>query len=381
MGRGYSGPSRPVANVAGNLNEVHAPMNRITRELLRVVESVVYGPIYGKLQYLIRSPEPLDAETAWNSITQVHPKLVTWFVFAYPPRILRPLLIAAKMRQDHVLGIGAHYDVSNDFFELWHDKVHRFYTAGDFHSPEETLEEAQTHKADRFIELLEPRAGEKILELGPGWGPMLRRIHEETGDKASLYGYTLSEQQLKYNNENDGFQVEFRDFVTTDYPSEFFDKVYSVEAIEHCRPRDIPMLARKLYAAMKPGGVAVHQYSCRMAEPLPTTVCSAQLFFPGSIASSYGHMFRSWEAAGFRIVKQDILDYRPTLRAWFDRLIANRDRAVKLVGAHNYNRYLLMCSSSWRYINSGWGQTVRVTMQKPKVRTGTSARRSEPALV
>jgi cyclopropane-fatty-acyl-phospholipid synthase len=354
-------------------------MNRLARETLRIVESIVYGPIYGKLQHMIRSPRPLDPDVAWNSIVRVSHPLVTWFVFAYPPKFLRPLLIAAKMRQDHVLGIGEHYDVSNEFFELWHDKVHRFYTAGDFHSPDETLEQAQSHKAERFIELLEPRAGEKILELGPGWGPMLRRIHEETGDKANLYGYTLSQEQLKYNRENDQFQVEFRDFVTTDYPPEFFDKVYSVEAIEHCRPRDIPMLARKLFAATKPGGIAVHQYSCRMAEPLPTTVCSAQLFFPGSIASSYGHMFRSWEAAGFRILGQDILDYRPTLRAWFDRLIANRDRAVELVGVRNYNRYLLMCSSSWRFINSGWGQTVRVTMQKPKVRSPAAAEHPELA--
>jgi cyclopropane-fatty-acyl-phospholipid synthase len=352
-------------------------MNLLTREALRIVESIVYGPIYGKLQHMIRSPTPLDPEKTWKSIVSPSPPLVHWFVFAYPPRFLRPLLIAAKMRQDHVLGIGEHYDVSNEFFELWHDKTHRFYTAGDFHSPDETLEEAQSHKADRFIELLEPRAGEKILELGPGWGPMLRRIYEETGDKENLYGYTLSQEQLKYNRENDQFQVEFRDFITTDYKPEYFDKLYSVEAIEHCRPKDMPTLARKTFETLKPGGIAVHQYSCRMAEPIPTTACSAQLFFPGSVASSYGHMFRTWEAAGFRILSQDVLDYRPTLRAWFDRLVANRDRCVELVGVRNYNRYLLMCVTSWRYINSGWGQTLRVALQKPKVRTPKTVDRPE----
>jgi len=340
-------------------------MNTIARNLLRVVESVVYGPIYGFLQYLIRSPTPLDPDFAWNSINRDIPKFAAWFAFAYPPRILRPLLIALKMRQDHALGIAAHYDVSNEFFKLWHDTTHRFYTAGDFHSPDESLEEAQSRKADRFIELLEPQAGEKILELGPGWGPMLRRILKTTGDKDSLFGYTLSQEQLKHNRDNDRFRMEYRDFITTDYEPESFDKIYSVESLEHCRPRDVPMLARKLFAAMKPGGIAVHQHSCRMAEPTPTTACSAQLFFPGSIASSYGHMFRSWETAGFRILSQSILDYRPTLRAWFDRLVANRDRAVELVGVRNYNRYLLMCSTSWRFIDCGWGQTIRVQMQKP----------------
>jgi hypothetical protein len=84
-----------------------------------------------------------------------------------------------------------------------------FYTCADFHSREETLEEAQQHKADFILNLIDPKPGEKILELGCDWGPMLKRIHQHTGDKENLYGITLSKEQAKYNDEHNGFQVEF----------------------------------------------------------------------------------------------------------------------------------------------------------------------------
>lgn len=341
-------------------------MNFLAREALRIVESVVYGPVYGLLMHMIRSPEPLDPDYAWNVVKEKYP-LVTWIGTNYPPGIVRPLLVAAKMRQDHVLGIAEHYDLSNEFFELWLDKAYRFYTAGDFLSPDESLETAQRRKADRFIELLQPRAGEKILDLGPGWGPMLRRIYEETGDKENLYGYTLSREQLNYNDQTDRFRVSFRDFIKTDYEPEFFDKLYSIETLEHCRPKDIPTLARKLFQTLKPGGIAVHQYSCRMAEARPAICACAHIFFPGSQASSYGHMLRTWEKAGFRVLSQEIVDYRPTLRAWFDRLVANRDRVIELVGVQAYNRYLVMCSCCTESFSRGYGQNIRIALQKPKV--------------
>jgi cyclopropane-fatty-acyl-phospholipid synthase len=340
-------------------------MNLLARSLAFPLEMFVYGPAYGTIQFLIRSPQPLDPEKTWNFLAGDIPPPLEWFKRAWPLWFLRRLLVAAKMKQDHVLGISEHYDVSNEFYALFLDKKYMFYTCADFPTGRETLEEAQTIKADFILNLLQPMAGEKILELGCGWGAMLKRIHEHTGDKENLFGYTLSKEQVEYNQTHNGFNVEFRNFVTTDYPEGFYDKIYSIGAWEHVRPKEVPLVTSKLYNALKPGGRLVHHFFCRPNEQVPSTYTVAQIFFPGSVSDSYRHHIRSFEAAGFRVVHQSVHDYRDTLRAWFERLAENRERAIELVGVSTYNRYLVFFAASWRYFQDVTGMLVRLAMIKP----------------
>jgi cyclopropane-fatty-acyl-phospholipid synthase len=195
---------------------------------------------------------------------------------------------------------------------------------------------------------------------------MLRRIHEETGDRSSLSGFTLSREQLSFNQHQGRFDVTLTNFVTTAYPESHYDKIYSIGAWEHVRPNEIPALLRKLFRAMKPGGRLVQQFICMPSDRLPTTVLIAeQTFFPGSALSSYRHQAQSWEAAGFAAVEQSIHDYRPTLRAWFDNLAANRDRAVSLVGVNRYNEFLVFFAGAWRCFKDCEGFVLRVALRKP----------------
>ena len=113
------------------------------------------------------------------------------------------------------------------------------------------------------------------LFLDLGWGAMLKRIHEATGDKANLLDYTLSENQVRYNRQHNDFQVELKNFITCDYPREAFDKIYSIGAWEHVRHRNAPLALRKLYAALKPGGRIAKQFFCPFTE---TPTSSAIVF-------------------------------------------------------------------------------------------------------
>ncbi len=339
-------------------------MNLLSRLPLAVAESAVYGPSYGVLNFLIRSPKPLDAETAWKTVAGAPPAAVNWIRNAWPPVFLRGALIAAKQRQDHVLGISAHYDVSNDFYKLFLDKKYMFYSCADFLTGRETLEEAQQNKADFILRLIDPKPGEKILELGCGWGAMLKRLYEATGDKENLSGYTISKEQVAYNETHNGFQVEFRNFITTDYPAEAYDKIYSIGAWEHVRPREVPELLGKLYQAIKPGGRLVKHFFCRLQERFPPSAVVSQLFFPGSVNSSLRYHIRACEAAGFRVSHASIHDYRPTLRAWFDNLDKNREQALQLVDVQTFNRYMVFFPASWRYFDDMTGFVVRLRLEK-----------------
>jgi cyclopropane-fatty-acyl-phospholipid synthase len=337
----------------------------ILRVLLFPLELAVYGPSYAFLQFLIRSPRPLDPEYVWREITKEPPPGLKWLVRNYPPRFMRRWMLAMKIRQDHLTGIAYHYDVSNDFYKLFLDQRYMFYTCADFHSPEESIEEAQQHKADFLLELIDPQPGEKILDLGCGWGSMLKRIYEKTGDRDNLFGYTLSEQQVRYNEEHNAFHVEFKNFVTGDYPQAFFDKIYSIGSWEAVRPAELQPTTRKIYAALKPGGRLVKHFFCRGEEGLFATIACGQIFFPGHLGAPYKVHLDAFEQAGFIVRQRTIHDYRPTLRAWFDRLVEHQDEALNIVDVRTYNRYLVFFPASWRYFQEGRGMLIRWVMEKP----------------
>jgi cyclopropane-fatty-acyl-phospholipid synthase len=97
---------------------------------------------------------------------------------------------------------------------------------------------------------------------------------------------------------------------------------------------------------------------------LPAAAVISQIFFPGSINSSFRYHIRACEAAGFRIAHTSVHDYRRTLRAWFDNLVKNRERAIELVGVQTYNRYLMFFAASWRYFDQMTGFVVRMILEK-----------------
>lgn len=327
-------------------------------------ETATHGPFYSLAQSRIRGQRPLDPEENWDFWTKTRNGLLVKAIGHYPPGFLRKILVRAKLKADHKVGIAAHYDVSNEFYKLFLDKKYLFYSCADFNGDDETLEQAQENKANFILKLIEPRAGERILELGCGWGAMLRRIFEETGDRENLFGYTLSREQLAFVKESYNFNVTFTDFISTSYAKESFDKIYSIGAWEHVRPDEIPSLLLKLHQALKPGGRLVQHFFCLTDRGLPTSMVMAQIFFPGSLLSPYRDQKAAWQRAGFRLTHESIHDYRVTLRAWHDNLVANKEKAIELVGVRTYNKYLVFFSVSWRVFNEGQAQVYRWVLEK-----------------
>ena len=155
-----------------------------------------------------------------------------------------------------------------------------FYSCADFHSPTDTIEQAQLNKANHILSLLDPKPGEKIIELGCGWGSMLRHIQASIGDSANLYGITLSRDQVSYIRDKFGFNILLNDFVSVDYGVETYDKIYSIGSLEHVRPDDILPLYKKLHAALKLGGRAIlHFFSLNGIDPVPTSSAWRTGFF------------------------------------------------------------------------------------------------------
>lgn len=340
-------------------------MKNLFRHLVFPFHVLVYGIAFALVKYLVRAPKPLDPEATWKILTEKQPAFIRWIVENYPPSWWRRIVHARHYTQSHELGIAEHYDVSNDFYKLFLDRKYMFYTCADFHADTTTIEQAQTNKAEFIQALVDPQPGEKILELGCGWGSMMKHMYQATGDKENLYGWTISNEQVAYNQQENGFNVEFRNFITCDYNDEEFDKIYSIGAWEAVRPADHAQLMDKLYRTLKPGGRLVLHFFCFNADWRPANSTCGFIYFPGHVLSSFRFYQEEFERAGFHITAKSMHDYRPTLKAWFDRLIEKKEEAQRIVDMETYNRYVTFFPASWNYFNEGNGMLIRWVLDKP----------------
>jgi cyclopropane-fatty-acyl-phospholipid synthase len=146
-----------------------------------------------------------------------------------------------------------------------------------------------------------------------------------------------------------------------------FDKIFSIGCWEHIRRWDLRPTLDKMFRALRPGGRMVTHFFCGLERSVPVAGLVGQIFFPGTATPPYGVQLRTAQAAGFRVMHQSIHDtYKETLRHWFERLVANRERAIELVGVQTYNKYLLFFPCSWKYFDDVQAILLRIVLEKPR---------------
>jgi cyclopropane-fatty-acyl-phospholipid synthase len=329
-----------------------------------VSDFIARGPLYAIANARIHTPVALDVEENWRFWTEPKAAIWEWLARSYPPEPARVAYLDAMLDATHAQGIEAHYDISNDFYALFLDTKYRFYTCAEFHNDTETLEQAQTNKAKYLQSLLNLNGDEKLLDLGCGWGAMLQFL-KDAGHHGELTGFTLSKEQQSYAARELGLNVSLTDFITHEFGNATYDRILSIGSIEHVRPTELESLYQKIYDALVPGGLAVHQFFSLARAAYPTSMVMVQLFFPGSLLVMHHTHIEAAERVGFNITHDSIHDYRPTLRAWYDRLTANQTQALELVGLEIYNRYMTFFPISWLFFQQHEADLHRIVMAKP----------------
>lgn len=341
-------------------------LNEAWRRGRALVDTVRFGLAYAIVRYFVSAQEPLDPDFVWAFITGKAPAWQSSFINGYPFRFQRRWLLARAFSRTHAEGIQEHYDISNDFYRLFLDRDLMLYSCADFEAPHDTIETAQRRKADYLLGLIRPVAGDRILDIGCGWGGMMRHIHAHTGDKAGLRGMTLSKEQARYVRENFGYEVLLEDFISTAFEPSSYEKIYGIGSMEHVRAHEVEPLLLRLHRALVPNGRLVLQFFSLNTDDLPTSMITGQIFFPGSALSLYADFVRAARNAGFDITHDSSHDYRPTLRAWFNRLVENREEALKLVGLEIYNRYLTFFAVSWAFFDQKQATLHRFVLEKSR---------------
>ena len=315
-------------------------------ELLRVlirnraeVEAVIYGSWAGRLFYRIK--HLLHRNTRANSQKNIH----------------------------------AHYDLGNGFYGLWLDETMNYSSAlfnGDMAQP---MADAQLAKVRRALTEAAVKPGDRVLEIGCGWGALAEMATTEMG--ANITGVTLSTEQLAYANARmQRLGVDHRaDLRLQDYRDigdAPFDAVCSIEMVEAVGREYWPTYFGAVSKLLKPGGRACIQSividDAFYERYIHSTDFIQQYIFPGGCLPCPRVFKQQAEAAGLEVETSFSfgLDYAETLRRWRDRFLAERNAVLANGFDERFVRiwefYLAYCEAAFDERNI---DVVQYTLRKP----------------
>jgi len=253
---------------------------------------------------------------------------------AYEVRSLRSFGIKHAKRRD-ADAISHHYDVSNRFYELVLGPS-MAYTCACYPSDGATLEQAQEHKHDLVARKLGLQPGMRLLDVGCGWGGMVRHAARNYG--VSALGVTLSAEQAGYARERNTAEgldhlVEVRHLDYRDVTETGFDAVSSIGLIEHIGVANYPAYFRFLRSRLRPGGTLLNHGITRpdnLHPGLRRRGFIGRYVFPDGELTGSGDIVRAMEDAGLEVQHQENLrvHYARTLARWCENLEENWDECV-----------------------------------------------------
>ncbi len=316
-------------------------------ELLRVflinrkeVEDVIYGSWLGRLAYRIR--HLLNRNTRANSQKNIH----------------------------------AHYDLGNAFYELWLDDTMNYSSAWFEGNLEQPLRDAQHAKVRRALRMAQVRAGDRVLEIGCGWGALAEMATTEFG--ASITGVTLSTEQLRFANARmqrvgTAHRSDLRLQDYRDIHGGPFDAVCSIEMIEAVGREYWPTYFSTIAQQLKTGGHACIQSIVIRDELFERYIRSTdfiqQYIFPGGCLPCPREVHAQARLAGLEVVDEFAFgaDYAETLRRWRERFLAEKARVLQTGFDERFIRiwefYLAYCEAAFAQSDI---DVVQYTLRKPQ---------------
>jgi cyclopropane-fatty-acyl-phospholipid synthase len=310
------------------------------------------------------TPPPIDARTK----ARLAAAAVRAGALSEVPRIpsveLRPQGRRHSIMRDR-RAVTYHYDVGNDFFALFLDES-MTYSCAVWSRGAKTLEEAQDTKRELVCTKLALREGERVLDVGCGWGSFA--VHAAKRHGVHVTGITLSEPQAvraRKRAEEEGVadRVEIRVMDYREVAGERFDAIASIGMVEHVGAANIDAYAGTLARLLEPGGRLLNHGISRLrygeAEAGPF---SERYVFPDAAPLHLSRVQAALERTGFetRHVEGFRMDYARTLREWQRRLESNRDEAVRIAGVERMRVWEVYLRAARRGFETGFTSIYQV---------------------
>ncbi|MFL2852428.1 MAG: class I SAM-dependent methyltransferase [Candidatus Pelagibacter sp.] len=253
-----------------------------------------------------------------------------------------------------------HYDIGGErgekLYDIFLDKTHRLYSCAYWKKDTQTLEEAQQNKIDHIIKKLDIKRGEKILDVGCGWGGMAFEIAKQKN--CELTGISLSKNQINYckiKAKELGLSNQVK-FELVDYReiNGQFDKIYSVGMFEHVGKKFYNTFFKSMNKLLKDDGIFLLHTIGVVDKPTPPNKFINKYIFPGGVCPSFSQIIQPIEKTGLIVADTETLirHYDKTLENWLKRFLDKKnvikdlfdERFVKM-----YEFYLSSCAAAFKY--------------------------------
>ncbi|MGH6711853.1 MAG: class I SAM-dependent methyltransferase [Bradyrhizobium sp.] len=253
--------------------------------------------------------------------------------------------------------VAHHYDLDGRLYSLFLD-ADRQYSCAYFETPDTTLDDAQLAKKRHLAAKLLIGRGDRVLDIGSGWGGLGLYLAEMSG--ADVTGITLSSEQLQVANARAGEKnLDHRaKFLLRDYRDipDTFDRIVSVGMFEHVGVGFYETFFKRCAELLSDDGVMVLHAIGRSTGPDATSPWITKYIFPGGYIPAVSEVIPAIESAGLLVCDIEILrmHYAETLKAWRERFMARREEAVRLYDerfARMWEFYLAGSEMSFRKQN------------------------------
>ena len=261
--------------------------------------------------------------------------------------------------------IEHHYDVSNDFYRLWLDPA-MVYSCAYFPTGTETLDAAQNAKLDHILTKLMIKPGERLLDIGCGWGALVMRAAQKYGARA--VGVTLSKNQYALACEcvaqaGLGARVEIRlqDYRDLDAGDGQFDKITSVGMFEHVGLKHLPAYFAKIHSLLKNGGLVLNHGITSTdpgsgASPLGAAKFIDKYVFPHGELPHISLALKDMQGAGLEALDVECLrrHYARTLTLWSENYEARSEAIRALVDETTFRVWRVYLAGCAHAFTQNW---------------------------
>ena len=271
------------------------------------------------------------------------------------------LKLASKIKAPSLLkskkDIAHHYDIGNDFYSLWLDKT-MSYSCGYFKEPSDTLYDAQMNKIHYILKKLNLKEGQKLLDIGCGWGYLI--IEAAKLYKVKALGVTLSEEQFKKAKERikkegleDLVDVQLMDYRNLEKSKLEFDRIVSVGMAEHVGHANLPLFFKNVNSVLKESGLFLLHNITNLVETEGNKWITTYIF-PGGYLPTLREELNIAADLNFHVLDIESLrlHYMKTLEEWCKNFMNHLDEEKEMFDdefLRMWHLYLATCAAGFHY--------------------------------
>ena len=329
----YGRPARGFPEVAVRFTDSRVPRDIILDPRLGAAEAFMDGRLLIEAGDVMDLVSLLRSNNAWDKGGDIGSP-------SFTRRIINRATFAAERLNNAVRSkrnVAHHYDIGNELYALMLDAEHWQYSCAYWPTDDMSLAQAQTAKLAHIAAKLAIEPGQKVLDIGCGWGGMA--IYLARHFDVSVTGITLSEEQADLAGRRvaeagvaDRVSIELVDYRDFADAGRKFDRIVSVGMFEHVGQPQFETFFKACANLLTDDGVMLLHTIGRMGKPGATDAFTRKYIFPGGYIPALSETLAASEK--FRLIHTDIetlrLHYAKTIRQWYANCVANEDKIVAM---------------------------------------------------